>query len=336
MKLQVPTTQKLITFIALIFLAISCKNKEEKAEIDIRSEEFVEEQIGKTFDFENLPDTLKAAHSVRRWNGCHSLRFADSLNVMYADMVYFYGENKYKSHCIQVKKALLTKYPDYFQRIMGGISVEPSGANEFKCYFTKYITAGGVTAPIPSYIIMKKDVGGNHFIIVAESDIETDLRASTYKDSIEQLMNIYLPSESEIKGDFGGFGKQDNLYILPPDNIACSNCETMLAFSNDQIQPITLTNTTGANILNEGDLDGDGGEEISVLPLGASKPELIVYSFKRGQWVKLATFKVNRTLLMSNVDARKQAVELAGPGYIYTQEASGDTTIQQKINIWQY
>lgn len=336
MNLQVSLKQKLFIFTALIFIAVACKRKEEKAKIDLRSEEFIEEQIGKTFDFENLPDTLKAAHNVRRWNGCHSMRFADSLNLMYADMVYFYGENKYKSHCIQVKKMLLTKYPDYFQRILGGISVEPNGPDEFKCFFTKYITAGGVTAPIPSYLIMKKDATGNYFIIVAESDIETDLRATTYKDSIEQLMNIYLPSESEIKGDFGAFGKQDVLYILPPENIACSNCETMLAFSNEQIEPITLLGATGANILNEGDLDGDGGEEISVLPLGAFKPELIVYSFKRGKWVKLATFKVNRPLLMSNVDARKQAVELAGPGYIYALEAASDSTIQQKLNIWQY
>lgn len=320
----------------LIALLVQCRSDKDKNAGEKDAEALIEEKLGKTLDFSEMPDSLKAAHMVRVWNGCHNGRYIDQLEQLYDNKVFFYGEDKAKWECMLVKKQLFTKYPDYFQRIIGGIDVDYLGSGQYKCTFTKYITLRNITAPVPAYIIFRINEEGR-FVIAAESDPQTDTKTQMLKDSLEVLMQLFSPSETEIKGNFSGSGTQETMYIMPPDKTPCSVCITSLFFSNELLPPIDLENTSGANVLNEGDLDGDGNDEFSVMTYNNSAVSPVtIYSFKRGQWIKLANFNVSKQKLMADSEARKNAVQLAGPGYINVQEMAGDTIQEKKIDIWKY
>ncbi len=143
---------------------IGCKHKKKKSSLSDKqieaNAETALDRLGRTMDFNKLPDTLKVAHLVRRWNGCNSLRFVDSLRGMYAENVFYYGERKTKYQCIEDKKIMLLQNRDYYQRIIGGIGVKKISPHNYRCFFTKYVTTQGVTTAIPSYMIFEKDSSG--------------------------------------------------------------------------------------------------------------------------------------------------------------------------------
>jgi hypothetical protein len=331
-----PSSFILLSVFVLSALFVQCRDGDEDASEAKSEKDLIEEKLGKTLDFAETPDSVKVAHMVRQWNGCHNPKYVDNLYGLYDNTVFFYGVDRSRAECLGVKRKLLQKYPDYFQRIIGGINVRKQPDGTFKCTFTKYITVGKVTAPVPAYLIMKK-TAEDRFVIIAESDPETDNRAQIMKDSVEFIQQLFTPSNTEIKGNFSGGGQAETLYVFPPDDPSCSVCVTSLFFSNEQLPPLEIKNANGVNVLNEGDLDGDGGDEFSVLTLGKmGDSKLIVYTFKRGQWVQLTKFSVNKSMLLYDEYARKDAVRLAGQGYIYINEWVNDTIREQKVNIWDY
>lgn len=331
-----PSAIILLSIFAWSALFVQCSDGGEEAAKGKSEKDLIEEKLGKTLGLAETPDSVKAAHMVRQWNGCHNPKYIDNLYGLYNDRVFFYGQERSRTECLGIKRQLLQKYPDYFQRIIGGIIVRKQPDGSFKCTFTKYITVGQVTAPVPAYLIMKKSTG-DRFVIVAESDPETDNRAQIMKDSVEFIQQLFTASNTEIKGNFSGAGQAETLYVFPPDDPDCSDCMTSLFFSNEQLPPLDIKNANGVNVLNEGDLDGDGADEFSVLTLGTmGDSKLIVYTFKRGQWVQLTRFNVNKGALLNDEYARKDAVRLAGQGYIYINEWANDTIREQKVNIWDY
>lgn len=297
-------------------------------------EELIQENLGETTVFEEMHDTLQVAHMVRVWNGCHNAKFIDNLNDLYASTLFFYGNEKSRGEALQTKRRLFNAYPDYFQRIIGGIKVSKLNATEYRAEFTKYISVGRITAPVHAYIIFQK-AGENKWIIVAESDPETDLKTKEMNDSMQVLMEMYTPSTSEIKGNFSGKGNE-TIYIFPPEDANCTDCITSLFFSNELLPPIDIKGAKSAQLYNEGDLDGDGIEEFSSMTKIDGQGQMTIYTLKRGAWKVLKQFKVNYDDLIQNVDQRKGSIQLAGSGYIFIQEWNGDTVVQQKVNIWDY
>lgn len=326
----------IITLTIGFLFSQSCNsnNDDENNDNEKSVEELIHDKLGETGRFEEMHDTLQVAHMVRVWNGCHNAKFIEQLSELYAGSLFFYGENRSMSEALSVKRRLFQTYPDYFQRIIGGIKVSKLNAIEYKAEFTKYISVGKITAPVPAYMILQK-VGDNKWVIIAESDPETDVKTKEMKDSMQTLMEMYTPSMTEIKGNFSGKGNE-TIYIFPPDDPKCTECVTSLFFSNELLPPIDIAGAKSAQLYNEGDLDGDGIEEFSVLSNIGGQGQIIIYSFKRGAWKSLKQFRVNYDQLIQNVEDRKNVVQLAGSGYIYIQEWTGDTVVQQKINIWDY
>lgn len=318
----------------LLFSSCNSGNENEDSDKENSIEELIEKNLGETMSFEEMPDTMQVAHMVRVWNGSHNIKFLDNLADLYASNIFFYGEERSSYDAIQVKRKVFNAYPEYFQRIIGGIRVKKLNTAEYRAEFTKYISVGKITAPVPAYLIFKKS-DDNKWIIVAESDPETDIKTKELKDSMQMLMNMYTPSSTEIKGNFSGKGSE-TIYIFPPDDDNCTDCTTSLFFSNELLPPIDIKGTKSAQLFNEGDLDGDGIEEFSSLTRINQEGQMTIYSFKRGSWKILKQFKVNYEQLRDDIEARKSAVQLAGPGYIYIQEWKGDTTHQEKVNIWEY
>lgn len=318
----------------LFFWSCNSSNENDNDNGEKTLEELIHDNLGETTFFEEMHDTLQVAHMVRVWNGCHNAKFVDNLNDLYASTLFFYGKEKSRSEALHTKRRLFNAYPDYFQRIIGGIKVTKLNSLEYKAEFTKYISVGRITAPVPAYIIFKK-IDDNQWVIIAESDPETDVKTKEMQDSMQVLMEMYTPSTSEIKGNFSGIGNE-TIYIFPPEDDNCTECITSLFFSNELLPPIDIKGAKSAQLYNEGDLDGDGIEEFSSLTKIDGQGQMTIYTFKRGEWKILKQFKVNYNDLIQNVEQRKSAIQLAGSGYIFIQEWNGDSVVQQKVNIWDY
>lgn len=321
------------SFILIFFQ--NCNSNEEESSKKLKSEkEIIEEQLGTTLTFEEMPDTMQVAHMVRVWNGSHNSKFLHTLNDLYAARLFFYGEEKNSYEAIDVKRRVFQKYPDYFQRIIGGIRVSKISSTEYRCDFTKYIRVGTITAPVPSYLIFKK-VEQNKWLIIAESDPETDIKHQALKDSMQVFKEMFTPSMLEIKGNFSGKGNE-TIFIFPPENPNCTDCITSLFFSNELLPPVDIKGAKAVQLLNEGDLDGDGNDEFSALFNDGSGGKMRIYTFKRGEWSVLKKFNVDYQKLISDELMRTNAIQLAGSGYIYIQEKFNDTIRQEKVNIWDF
>lgn len=317
-------------------LLYGCKNNQEEETTVVKKtvEEEIEDGLGETLPFEEMSDSMQVAHLVRVWNGYHNPKFIDKIQELYAGELFFYGKNRTKEQALDIKRKLLIKYPNYFQRIMGNMQIIRIDSESYKVNFTKYIRVEQMTVPVPSYLTFQK-IADNQWVIVEESDPKTDNKIQEYKDSMQVLMDLYSPSSSEIIGRFSG-SKMDTVYIFSDENEFCTNCNTSLYFSNESLPPLDINGTPRAQLLNEGDLDGDGKDEFSTLTQSNGEGWITIYSFKHGKWSILKKFKVNHQQLIHNVQARKDAIQLAGSGYIYIQKWEKDTTVTEKVNIWNY
>jgi hypothetical protein len=74
-----------------------------------------------------------------------------------------------------------------------------------------------------------------------------------------------------LEGDFNGDGVKEYawLYAAPTVEIGCvyEPCLGYIVFSNPRLKPIEVSNAIAGYLVNEGDLTGDGADEIGVLPM---------------------------------------------------------------------
>lgn len=325
----------IVSSLLLTSLIVSCGNQEldEEVSTEKSTDEIIQENLGNTLEFEDMPDTMQVAHMVRVWNGFHTKKHIDKLEELYASQMFFYGKDRYRYEALDVKKKIFSKYPDYFQRISGTIRVKKTGFNTYKAEFTKYIKVSNITSTVFSYLEFQK-VGENQWIIIAESDPNTDVKVKELADSLQVLHETYTPSSTEIRGRFHS-STIDTIYIFP-DESSCNNCVTSLFFSNENLPPLDLEGVATAQLFNEGDLDGDGREEFSTLTLEQGKGWITIYTYKRGSWNQLKKFEVNYSHIAQDAEARRNVVQLAGAGYIYIEKWIGDTTAQEKVSVWEY
>jgi hypothetical protein len=79
-----------------------------------------------------------------------------------------------------------------------------------------------------------------------------------------------IPKDS-VEGDFDGDGKKEYVWMVSPQidstGMGCvGDCDCFLKFSNPDIPFIKLPDCIGGAIINHGDLNGDGADEIGLLP----------------------------------------------------------------------
>ena len=142
---------------AILMFFQNCNSNEEESSKKVKTEkEIIEEKLGATLTFEEMHDTMQVAHMVRVWNGCHNSKFINTLSDLYASRLFFYGEDKNSYEALNVKRRVFEKYPDYFQRIIGGIKVSKINSLEYRCDFTKYIKVCSITEQVTTYLIFKR------------------------------------------------------------------------------------------------------------------------------------------------------------------------------------
>lgn len=96
-----------------------------------------------------------------------------------------------------------------------------------------------------------------------------------------------------VSGDFNGDGKPETIQLIKPQlnaaGTACidSSCTAYIRFSDTTIHPIKITHCIGGTPDNLGDLNGDGRDEIGLLPEGFSGcwRNYFVYTYKNDEWI---------------------------------------------------
>lgn len=126
---------------------------------------------------------------------------------------------------------------------------------------------------------------------IREEIAQNPLLSQSYVDSLE------IDLLDAIKGDFNGNGKIDIAYSYCVDEV--SENEMLdgfggIIFSDSTIQEITNPWLI-CFLLNEGDLDGDGADELGFYARGTMSGwgTYSVWSFRNGQWYALASVAYN-------------------------------------------
>jgi len=98
------------------------------------------------------------------------------------------------------------------------------------------------------------------------------------------------PTSDTLVGDFNGDGKQELAWFTRSETyqsyIKNNECIGSFEFSNKKIRPLQLGNCCGGTFKNEGDLDGNGTDEIGVMcywPTGSCRV-YYVYTFHNNEW----------------------------------------------------
>jgi len=140
---------------------------------------------------------------VRDWNDAHNSKNSDMFSALFSREVEYYHTVLPKNVCIQKKKDLFRKYPDFNQQITGEIGIERLQENEIKCSFTKQVVINQKTTYYPSYLILKKsDV---NWEITVEGDLVTDKNIAKKKSSTITASEYFEKgyAKSELK-DYAG------------------------------------------------------------------------------------------------------------------------------------
>ena len=101
-------------------------------------------------------------------------------------------------------------------------------------------------------------------------------------------------AQSTISGDFDGDHKDEIAWIVGPKiddtGLDCiGKCDCEVEFSTESIRALRLGDCIPGRLHNEGDLDGDGGDEISILPgwFTSAWRRIHLFSFKHNSWIEL-------------------------------------------------
>ena len=325
--------KKLIVFIfvgviAFISACSSCNNEKEKT---------------KPVEIDNIKESYKMLPSeqqtvidvVYRWNAAHDSTQIDSLEQFYNDPVFFFKKRIARASVLASKKYKISHADTYRERIIGRIGIYASDTGDYKCEFLKLVTINSKPNVYHSYLIFKKQADSTWRIIV-ESDKEADLRPE-----LVSLFEKFEESESTSSGDFNGDGEAEDLIVLKPTQDSSGNYtskQTKISFTNLDLPEITIQNCVGVNVLNENDVDGDGADDFSVVikKEDGDVGDVILYSFKRGNWQELAKFKAPQEEVFSS---RQQLIEFAGNGNIKIRSAektvdNRDTLVLKTISTW--
>ena len=93
-----------------------------------------------------------------------------------------------------------------------------------------------------------------------------------------------------VAGDFDGDGRPEYVWLVPPevtDEMECKGaCTSHLRFSKATLPAIEQLNCIGGEPTTLGDLNGDGGDEIGLLPewFTSCWMEYFVYTYRAGRW----------------------------------------------------
>jgi hypothetical protein len=221
---------------------------------------------------------------AQEWNQAHLKRDVGIFAKVYSDRVFYYGSDYDKNSCIQSKLNFFKKHPEYVQNIKGDIQVERIESNKVKCSFTKEVFMDGKMSEFPSYLVFAQVNEG--WKIDTESDLVTDGNLAKRNSSSSNI------PQGAVKGDYNGDGEYEYMWLIEPkltnDEMNCvGSCASYIKFSDSRIHDIKIEDCIGGSPYNHGDLNGNGTDEIGLLPgwFTSCWRDYLVWTFKNGNWI---------------------------------------------------
>jgi hypothetical protein len=321
----------LLLFAAIIGFVYSCTSCKNDKKVNGNSD-----KTDSMATYKMLPvEQQTVIDVVYQWNALHDSSQVDNLEKFYNDPVLFFKKRISRKSVIDSKKYKMKHADTYRERIIGRVGIYASDTGDYKCEFLKLVTINEKPKVYHSYLILKKQADSTWHIIV-ESDKEADLRPE-----LVSLFEKFTESESTSSGDFNGDGEKEELIVIKPERDSSDkylSTETKISFTNIDLPEIIIPNCVGVNVLNENDVDGDGSDDFSIVvktPDG-NVGDVNLYSFKRGKWQTIATFKAPEDEVFSS---RQNLIEFAGSGNIKYRTVektldNRDSLVVKTISTW--
>lgn len=216
---------------------------------------------------------------VNDWNIATNKQDIPTLTSFYNTEVLFYGSNQKQQACIAGKQSIFKKYPNLTQQITGKINKEIMDNGDMKFTFDKAVTIDTTTNTYTSYLVFRYISGT--WKIVVEGDLTTDANLEKKK---------YI-KEGAVKCDVDGDGKPEYAFVDPPEIVdgdcTDNSCTAYIRFSNKAIPAIAVTDCMYGTPDNLGDLNGDGHDEIGIVPGWPAScwKHYRVFTLKDGKWI---------------------------------------------------
>lgn len=139
-----------------------------------------------------------------------------------------------------------------------------------------------------------------------------------------KIVQLSLPYSTSAKlgtiiGDFDGDGKSEIAWIVGPklteEGIDCvGKCECKIQFSTDKVRQFQLGDCIPGRLHNEGDLDDDGADDLSLLPgrFTSAWRRIHIFSYKNNSWQEI----IDPFTIYIGDDFTGQRIMRARPGFI--------------------
>lgn len=198
---------------------------------------------------------------VESWSQANNREFYAELQYSYADEVMYYGSRFTLDQCMINKSEFFNKHGDFYQSVVGPVKLDTLSEEEMKASFIKRTVMDGKTRDYPSYLIFRKI--GRSWLIATESDLITD-------QNLGKSRTTHVP-DGAVQGDFDGNGSLEYMWMvspkLDPQGQDCvGSCTGVIHFSDGKLGKISVDNCIGGGPQNLGDLNGDGADEVGLLP----------------------------------------------------------------------
>lgn len=239
-------------------------------------------------------DEKAIGDSVTQWNESHSQLKVAYLGPYYMDVVNYYGKDRTRTQVLKDKNLLFEQFPDYKQRILNDELVITKEAGTYLVTFTKRVNYNGIEADYTSYLsVIYKN---RAFKILREGVAENanDLDAPIFPQAREN--DEAITKNRRLYGDFNGDGLSDFASVTSPeiqsvgriepqsgDVVQCKGgCNSVINFSNKDIQPITIKGAYKSQLENLKDLNSDNADEIGFWDIKPTTKSLYVFNAKNG------------------------------------------------------
>ncbi|MGJ8665682.1 MAG: hypothetical protein ACSHW7_04900 [Patiriisocius sp.] len=272
--------------------------------------------------------TVKAF--VTQWNSNHTALRAPYLKQQYMDVVEYYDIERTKEQVALDKKLLLEQFPDYKQAILNDEITVAKEAGNYLATFEIGVTYDDVEASYPYFLAVSFKNG--EFRILREGVLpEADnLDAPIFPK--QRLNNAQITQSPRLYGDFNGDELSDYAYVESPivtstkiaegqgeTAIECKGgCMSVIRFSNNGVEAITINDAYKSQLENLRDLNGDGADEIGFWSFKDNSKSLYIYDAANNKLLTPPLFintNVHRNIKLIDV------IKKTGPSKITVTES---------------
>lgn len=236
----------------------------------------------------NSKDEKELRKFIEQWNEDHTSLKSAYLLRDYMDVVTYYGKQWSRVQVLKDKKQLFEQFPDYTQSILNDELDITKKAGSYLVTFTKHVSYNGIEANYESYLSVTMKNGA--FRILREDIVENtaDLDAPIFPKAREK--SRLIATNRQLFGDFNGDGLSDYATVISSEIssningvVECINgCKSVIVFSNDDLENITVEGAYQSQLENLKDLNSDGADEIGFWDIKPTSKTLYVFDATNG------------------------------------------------------